>query len=301
MSVTGWNKKKKIKKVIVVSGIVGIPLTLAIVILMGICLNLSKRLEVYEADEGGFVIKTGYVLKTDKKMGEKIQDTDLGKVQIVGEKESGCVETDLEKLVGKCCKTDLKAGELMVSELLAKPENYGEDLRKQTFSQIATFTKMEPGELVDIRISFATGEDYVVAGRKEVLENENPEAEESERQGLTFYLNEEELLRISSALIDMENYPGTYVYAIPYVDGFQQSAYITYPMNAKVLGLLGWDPNVDLKARVDETFYEKESAYRKALEGNLQMRTVELNKDEMSQEEEPEVYEDMDETIEYFP
>lgn len=304
MSVTGWKKKKKLKKILIAGGIIGIPLMVILVVLAGICMDLSDRLKVYEDENGYFVKKTGYVLVNPKKAGEKILETDLKEIQVVGEKETEILSASAKDYVGKCCKADCPAGSLLVKELLAIPESYSQDMREQTFTGIAYSASVQAGEKVDIRISFPTGEDYVVVGKKEVLAaGSGQEDEEMPSQtSLTFCLGEEELLRISSAFIDMDLYPGTYVYALPYVDTFQEQAYITYPINRQVYSLLGWDPNVKLSARTADDFYENEQNLRQTLESNLAVlleedgAAVSAKKEEVIQQETIEK-----EEIEYFP
>lgn len=305
MSVAGWKKKKIVRKMLITGGIIGIPLMIMVLFLAGLCMDLSKRLESYEKESEFLVKKTGFVLKNAKRAGEEIQETDLIEIEVVGEKEAGFVSTKAEDYIGKCSKADLQAGSLLVEELFAIPEVYSGDMRKQTFSGISYSDSVQPGEKVDIRISFPTGEDYVVVGKKEVLETGDTQSETDETRAasLTFCLGEEELLRLSSAFIDMEIYPGTYVYALPYVDTFQEQAYITYPINRQVYSLLGWDPNVKLSSRTTDDFYVKEQDLRRTLESNLDnLFDSESTGAGQSEKEENVEQEAMyDETVEYFP
>lgn len=301
MSVTGWKKKKKIRKVAGIAGIMGVPCLLLMVFLGGLCADLSKQLKEYKDAEKELVTRNGFVLKQDKKTGEEITLSDLVQVKIVGEAKIGICSGKEEDYIGKCCKTNLAAGSLLVEEVLALPETFSQDMRRQTFSDIICGGFISRGDRVDIRISFPTGEDYVVLGKKEVLDTGGIEGAEEE-PALTFLLGEEELLRISSAFIDMESYPGTFLYAIPYVDSFQEQAYITYPINRQVFSLMGWDPNVVAASDVNADFYNREQSLRQELEKNL-AEILDIERTEMlSETKESSMAQDgYEEKVEFFP
>lgn len=307
MSITGWKKRKKLARFMAVYSLVGIPFLLVFIFLGSRCHDLARELKAYEDQESGISKQTGFVLKCSKNAGQPIDEKDLVEVELVGGKEEKIVSVAAEDLIGKCCKISLPAGSFLTEEVLTEWEEYKGDMRKQTFRQIVYTNDIKAGDRIDIRIAFPTGEDYIVIRKKEVIQiATGTEGEDlSEEGSLTFYLGEEELLRLSSAFIDVDTYPGTEVYAVSYVDNFQEPALITYPMNQKVYDLALWDPNITEPLQEESILSVNEVKLRTVLEKNLQslfqdgevLSETEFNKTELSTEKE-ETY---DETVEFFP
>lgn len=108
--------------------------------------------------------------------------------------------------------------------------------RLHGFDFIESNQMLMPGDYVDVRISFPNGADYVVLSRKCI---------EDLYDGNTVLLvAEDELLAMSSADRDSNQYTDCRVYAVKYTQDSSGASERDYPVNAAVLKRYGWDPNV---------------------------------------------------------
>ncbi len=124
------------------------------------------------------------------------------------------------------------------------------------YSCINLFSGIAVGDLVDIRICFPSGEDYIVVSHKKIIN--------IDENGVVLKINEEELLKMSSARIDMNTYAGTYIYAVKYLSDEQKPATSYYLLNEYVLSLCEWNPNI-----VDKVFSQENLKKRYDFEQNL--------------------------------
>ncbi len=267
MSVVGWKKKKQLIWVLSGAAFAGIPLLAGVLILAFTQVDLRREVKTYKQKVEQHTFGRAYCLKTGKSSEDVIKESDLTQMTLAAEGEEEIPEAELEELVGKYCKTALAKGSIVTEDLLSDAEIAGNDMRRNTFTQITYSHALSKGEYVDIRISFPTGEDYIVARHKQLLALGT---EEDEGSYLTFTVSEAELLRLSSAFVDAGRYEGTSIYAIAYLDSFQGMAQVTYPMNPQVYTLLGWDPNVTEPGGVEEAgISQEENRLRETLEKNL--------------------------------
>ena len=261
MSVAGWKKRKQTVWILLGAG----PLLVCVLFLLIFQVHLRRELKLYKQKVEQKTYSTAYCLKSDKKAGELIKESDLEQITLSSEAEQTLPSFLLEKLVGKVAKVDMKEGSIVSEILLAKQENAGEDMRICTYSEIEYSGDIREGGYADIRISFPDGEDYIVVRRKELL------AISEEDHALTLCLSEAELLRLSSAFVDSRQYENTKIYAVAYRDNLQETSLITYPVNPQVYILTGWDPNVLENDGVDsiESVSRSETDLRRQLEENL--------------------------------
>ncbi len=266
MSVVGWKKKKQLIWVLSGAALAGIPLLVGILILAFTQADLRQEVKTYKQKAEHQTVGSAYCLRAGKESGDIIRESDLIRIALAVEGEEAPT-TNPEDLVGKYCRTPLAKGSIVTEELLSQTKISGDDMRKNTFTQITYSNALSKGDYVDIRISFPTGEDYIVARHKQLLALG---AGEEEGSYLTFTVSEAELLRLASAFVDAGRYEGTSIYAIAYLDSFQEMAQVTYPMNPQAYTLLGWDPNVAEPGGIEEAeISQEESFLRETLEKNL--------------------------------
>lgn len=121
-------------------------------------------------------------------------------------------------------------------------EDMGDDLRIHGFPYIRLTNRLRKGDYVDIRISFADGGDFVLLSKKQVKEIA-PLGEEG-TNALWMAVSEEEILRLSSAVVDAYLNEGCYIYAIQYVSETQEAAVVNYAVSDLVKQLMEKDPNI---------------------------------------------------------
>jgi hypothetical protein len=164
--------------------------------------------------------------------------------------------TDRESIIGKNAKIELAPGTPLLSSLLYEGQPIPRDLRIQEFQVIQLPSNLKPNQHIDVRIGFPTGEDFVLLSKKQV----------KELSGIVVWLelNEMDILRTSSAIIDAY-LQGARLYALPYIEpGLQDAAVVNYPANQKVLDLMAVDPNLLETAQI-----ELARKLRQTLDGNL--------------------------------
>lgn len=162
-------------------------------------------------------------------------------------------------------KTDLKASTILTKAMLYQDKPITKDIREGEYSFIELPTNLKPGDFIDIRIQFPTGDDFILLSKKEV----------KDLSGLTvwFDVDEGEILTMSSAVVDAYVEQAK-IYAMPYVDKhFQESSEMTYPVKENVKQLIKESPNIVNIAKLNLT-----AQNRARVEANLQA----MSSDEVS-------------------
>ncbi len=94
-------------------------------------------------------------------------------------------------------------------------------------------------DVVDVRITFPDGSDYIVLSKIPVNKLN------METNIFSTHLNEEEILRYTSAIVDAYTTTGTRLYTTRYIQStIQEEATPNYPVKAVISDLIASDPNV---------------------------------------------------------
>ncbi len=166
--------------------------------------------------------------------------------------------SDSDDLIGKQTIMDIDTYMPLTSPMFLEEALIDQNLRLYEMSFIELPYHLAIGDTVDVRITFPTGQSYVVLSKKEVRAFER--SAQSVHSGLlTLALDEEEVLRMSSTLVDIYTAEGTTVYLAKYVDGDnQKAATVNYPVNVHVQRLLLDNPNVLEMPNLAEVSKERE-------------------------------------------
>lgn len=92
------------------------------------------------------------------------------------------------------------------------------DERKKEFNMITLPSDLEAGDYIDVRMLCPTGEDYLVVTGKEVLSI----GLNADTNTIVLDLSEEELIRLSAAIIESYVQDSINIYAVKYVNSNQQ-------------------------------------------------------------------------------
>ncbi len=207
--------------------------------------SISEQLEAEFAENHPLTLV--YVFAKDKKAGETISDTDLTAAEV----PSGTVPADavanLEEAVGLVVRCDIPANTVASKALFFNKEEYPDDLRVMEYTILNLPEKLENGNYLDVRVMFPNGLDYIVLSKKKVIDQTRGEVGQPDY--IWLHLNEEEILRMSSAIVDASLIEGSILYAVTYVaPDIQKEAIKTYPANHEVLELIKANPNIVTKA-----------------------------------------------------
>lgn len=253
--------------------------------------QLRADLEHYEQLQEQYSYSSIFVLTRDVTAGEELTEdmfterrvqstTDLSAVQIPSR----------EELAGARLKVSLTKGAALSADVVYAGAPVTDDERRVELQEVYLPKLLQEDELVDIRIAFPSGEDYLVVGQKRVRKIIRDDG--GEVLALQVRLREEELLRYQAACVDVKTYQDTRLYAVQYTGEYQAAAQVYYPVSSAVYELLQWDPNIEEPFTVTA-----EQERRNTLEAHLQpflneqpLTTEELNPQtaEVPDAEEPE-------------
>lgn len=147
-----------------------------------------------------------------------------------------------EEELGSVALVDVPEGMPILYNMVST-EEIENDTREYELSVVNLATDQAENDFVDVRIMFPNGEDYIILSQKRI-QNLGLEA-----CVFTTTLNEEEILRMDSAIVDAYTTTGAYIYTTRYVAaGAQEKATPNYPVRGEIIDLINSDPNVLTKA-----------------------------------------------------
>lgn len=138
-------------------------------------------------------------------------------------------------------------------------DNITDDLRLHYYNNIKLPSTISIGDYIDIRISYGNGMDFIILPKKQVLDVSI--SDNTTESSIWLEVSEEEILRMSSAFVDLNTYEGSLIYGIKYLSETQKIAKANYPVNEDVRTLINSDPNI-----INKGIHLIESKYRKVIE-----------------------------------
>lgn len=225
--------------------VVTILLVLAIVVcaIMVVTVKRLNETNVSLATEMTDNKQTVYVATKDIKKGEVLQAEGTGanvELQVIYtgiESYNYIQESDL----GSKLLVDVAANMPIMSNMVTA-EVIQKDSRHYEIMVAELMTTLEDYDYVDVRISFANGEDYLVLSKKEVSNLRLSDCI------FTTTLSELEILRLHSAIIDAYTQEGSRIYTTAYIESnIQDAGIVTYPARTETTNLSVEDRNVDAK------------------------------------------------------
>lgn len=158
----------------------------------------------------------------------------------------------VEALVGKKLILDTDKYLPFTAPMFMDSEIVDKNLRLHEYSFVELPYLLEVGDVVDVRIAFPTGQDYIILSQKSIKGYERT-VENVHKGLLNIVIEEEEILLMSSAMVDAYLIDGTKVYMVKYVSPDQQeAAIVNYPMNQSVLMLFNNNPNIKNMPNIED-------------------------------------------------
>lgn len=198
------------------------------------------------------------LLKHDVEAGSVLKESDVREVSVLSEEEE-IAPMQMEKCVGKQVKTSLRKGTIISEDLICKENATLERVRKISYEYIKNTDALSKGNFVDVRISFPNGADFILLSKKEVLQVK--QRDNGVSQELWMSLTEEEILRMSSGVVDAYLFDGAYIYATLYLNEMQKESIVNYPVNEVVEELIQKDPNIISIAQNQKTLELRSKIY----------------------------------------
>jgi len=114
------------------------------------------------------------------------------------------------------------------------------DLREVQYNSIAVTDNVSVNDVVDVRISFPNGEDYIVLTQKEMKSGGIDGG-----TGCFLWLSEEEIMLMSAAMVDAYLYAGSGLYTTKYIaPTIQDASIVTYTPSVHIIELIYSNPNI---------------------------------------------------------
>ena len=177
-----------------------------------------------------------WVTVRDIEPGQCIEDRDVECMHVPDQQCPSNIWSHAMIIAGKYAKIQLKKGTVVTKPMLYEEGPVPDDLRNKQLQAICLPLDICKDSIVDVRIQFSSGEDYVVLSQKKI----------DRLEGTTVFMKlcEKEMLTISSAIVDAYVHKAS-LYCVTYVDPFFQKKSIpTYPVKHNVQKLMKSDPNV---------------------------------------------------------
>ncbi|WP_434750755.1 SAF domain-containing protein [Paenibacillus amylolyticus] len=222
----------------------------------------------------------GWVTVRDIEAGEAISAEDLKLIAIPDAQAPRNLWSSTQKLEGQSAKIVLKKGTAITTEMVYEEAPASPDLRNRELQVVLLPSSLVKGDMIDVRIQFPTGQDYILLSKKKV--------ERLNAATLWITMTEEEILSLSSAIVDAYLHKAS-IYALTYVEPqFQTAAIPTYPANSEVLKLLESDPNIvrhaeqelsrQVRSSLESSLAASMSAPSKGVEQDVAQSSVTYNK-----------------------
>lgn len=265
-------RKIKLTKTVVITGLgVAILLGGTVISTVSIYSNKIKDQRVqYEAiiqtkdnELQRYVLSSrkGFVLSKDLEAGDIVKEEDIQLIDIPDFFAPTDVIGDKESLVGKIVKINVKSQTPVTSNMVYAEGPIDPSLRKIEIDYARLPIKIGVKDVLDVRIIFPNGEDYLVLSKKKMT------SLDVANQTMFVNLDIEEIHLMDSALVDAYIEKAE-IYAVQYVEPeMQDEPPATYYPNLDVLKVIKSDPRIVNKAR-----YAAADAVRKSL--NLRLNAI---------------------------
>jgi hypothetical protein len=163
-----------------------------------------------------------------------------------------------KKGIGMTALIDIPAGTQIVRAMLTE-DSISDELRETQYQVINVNSNIACNDTVDIRICYPNGESYVVLSKKIIR------GYSAETATCFFWNDEEEILRMSAAIVDAGLYQGSKLITTKYIEPrIQNASEVNYVPSLQVLSLIESNPNIVVRCS-----QELNKTVRKSLENRL--------------------------------
>lgn len=226
-------------------------LIIAIIIVAILYLTLFKSAVTDATTKGSHGTAYVYRLTSSVKSGEELTLAKLERVEkYVDDLPSDYINDPA--IVGYKSKLNLQAGTILSSSLI-----YGNDTevknstRLMEYNMLTLPSSLRAGDYVDVRLMMPSGENYIVLSKKQVKKIQDTT--------VTFYLTEDEILMMSSAIIENYVMTASDLFVTQYVEaGTQNASTPTYAVSGEVYQLIQSNSqkgfNIEDYAKINDSY-----------------------------------------------
>ena len=213
-----------------------------------------------QLDEQLSMKKKAYVLNQDVDKGKTITSDMLKEVDVMAATVPGdytTVDAQISKImemndnqnenIAIQAAIDIKANTMLTVGMLTST-SIKNDLREQTYNMIQLPIDLDTGEYVDIRLMLPNGQDYIVLSKIKVTIPDVGGVPLADT--IKVNVSEDDILTLSSAIVEAYEIEGSKLYAIKYTEAsMQDAAVITYMPKSEIWELIKSNPNIVQEAK----------------------------------------------------
>lgn len=238
-----------------------IMLLIAAVIFAVLYFTVFSDMFVGTTGTGGTVY--AYKLISEIKSGEKIDASKIEKVKVAANNLPTDYINESIDVTAYKSKINLKAGTVLSASLLYSGEGLADSTRLIEYNMLTLPSNLAVGDYIDVRFTMPSGQNYIVLSKKQVKNIQGTT--------ITLYLTEDEILMMTSAIIESYVMKASNLQAIQYVQaGIQESSTPTYSVNSDVYQLImsNYQKGINIEdyAKINDSY---NSALRQIIEQEL--------------------------------
>lgn len=177
-----------------------------------------------------------YVALRDINAGEELTGDLVEKRKAFSSQSQETYITESE--IGTLALIDIPKETYIMRSMVTKTSVESE-LREVEFQVIYHGSNIISGDTVDVRVFFPNGEDFIILTKKQIKNIA------MDNQTIYLWLAEEEILRMSGAIVDTYLYSGAKIYITKYIEpNLQNASFTTYEPSLATIQLILNNPNI---------------------------------------------------------
>ncbi len=178
----------------------------------------KKKAEIEELKVKAETVER-YIAVKDMPIGHIVLAEDLELADVKGISAPVNSFAGLDGLVGEKLKVPVYDGTIITESMFYNlDDEVADDIRAKEFNMISLPSDLVVDDYVDIRIAFPTGEDFIVTTGKKI----EKVGATHDSNSITMNLDEEDILRLSSAVIESYMNTAVKLYAVKYTNWYEQ-------------------------------------------------------------------------------
>jgi hypothetical protein len=256
-------KKKKITNIVICILVVGLAFGAAFFFSLRAIQSRYEKENQTLKNQYDSVQHMVYVATSDIPAGSALTEQNIAQTAISTSMDTSLYITEDD--IGKIAVVDIATGQAINSNMIGS--DILSSLRECQYAMITLNGNLKVNDFVDIRIMYPNGENSSVLAKKCV------KGLNLETNDIYMWLDESDIMNMSSAIVDVYLHEGTILYTTKYIEDGQSALETNYQPNTDVMTAIANDPNI-----VDEATQKLNANMREALEARLAI----LEKDDQS-------------------
>lgn len=256
-------KKKKITNIVICILVVGLAFGAAFFFSLRAIQSRYEKENQTLKNQYDSVQHMVYVATSDIPAGSALTEQNIAQTAISTSMDTSLYITEDD--IGKIAVVDIATGQAINSNMIGS--DILSSLRECQYAMITLNGNLKVNDFVDIRIMYPNGENSSVLSKK-CVKGLNLESND-----IYMWLDESDIMNMSSAIVDVYLHEGTILYTTKYIEDGQSALETNYQPNTDVMTAIANDPNI-----VDEATQKLNANMREALEARLAI----LEKDDQS-------------------